>query len=219
MTKATIKAMKSALKETIARCHNPQHPQYIYYGGRGITVCARWRNSFENFLADMGVRPEGLTLDRRDNDKGYEPGNCRWATRAEQTRNRRCAVLVEWQGRTQDLLSWGTELGIAPRTLHARLFKLGYEPELAFTKPVKCGAKVEGRLYPERRSIAPEKIRRGQDHANTRFSASEARQLRKAWLGGATFSALAREHNVTITPISSACQGLAAYKGIHDSST
>lgn len=210
------RAMKAALRETIARCHNPKHPQYPYYGGRGITVCLRWRESFDNFLADMGVRPEGLTLERIDNDKGYEPGNCRWATRAEQTRNRRCAVLVEWRGRTQDLLAWGVELGIARRTLHARLFKLGYEPELAFTKPVKCGARVEGRAYPERRPMSRDHIQRGLFHPATRFSLLEVRQLRKSWLEGATFSALAKQHNVSVTTVSSACQGLASYKGLHD---
>jgi hypothetical protein len=69
------------------RCNNPNVPRWANYGGRGITVCARW-NSFESFLADMGERPEGKTLDRVDNDGNYEPGNCRWATSAEQMGNR-----------------------------------------------------------------------------------------------------------------------------------
>lgn len=72
-----------------ARCANPKDPGFGYYGGRGITVCDRWRGSFENFLADMGERPEGLTLDRVDNSGNYEPGNCRWATWSEQNLNRR----------------------------------------------------------------------------------------------------------------------------------
>jgi hypothetical protein len=70
------------------RCLNPASDKYAAYGGRGITVCARWRH-FENFLADMGERPKGLTLDRRNNEGNYEPANCRWATAKEQRLNRR----------------------------------------------------------------------------------------------------------------------------------
>lgn len=67
-----------------ARCYNKNHDKYKYYGGRGITVCARWFNSFELFLADMGPRPAGTTLDRIDNDGNYQKDNCKWATRLEQ---------------------------------------------------------------------------------------------------------------------------------------
>jgi hypothetical protein len=70
------------------RCENPNAENYPYYGGRGIAVCERWQK-FENFLADMGEKPDGLSIDRIDNSKGYEPGNCRWTTSSEQNRNRR----------------------------------------------------------------------------------------------------------------------------------
>lgn len=72
----------------IQRCTNPNYKYYYLYGGRGITVCERWRD-FTNFLADMGERPEGLTIERIDNDKGYYLDNCKWATIEEQNRNKR----------------------------------------------------------------------------------------------------------------------------------
>jgi hypothetical protein len=73
-----------------SRCNNPRHPRYADYGGRGIGVCERWQMDFSAFLADVGPRPGlGYSLDRIDNGRGYEPGNCRWATAKEQASNRR----------------------------------------------------------------------------------------------------------------------------------
>lgn len=108
MTKTrTFKSWDSMLQ----RCTNPNDPSYPRYGGRGIKVCKRWLK-FSNFLADMGVRPEGKTLDRINNDQGYKPGNCCWATAEEQQRNRRNSRWVTHNGQTKMLIDWSREMGI-----------------------------------------------------------------------------------------------------------
>lgn len=81
-----IKSMRDAWAMTKQRCLNPRQRDYGRYGGRGVTICARWLE-FSNFLEDMGLRPEGMTLEREDNNRGYEPGNCVWAPRKKQARN------------------------------------------------------------------------------------------------------------------------------------
>jgi len=94
------------------RCFNPVNIKYANYGGRGITVCEQWKNSFENFFRDMGPRPSNYTLDRIHTEGDYEPGNCRWASSREQNRNRRDNVWVEHNGKKiiqQELLN---KLGI-----------------------------------------------------------------------------------------------------------
>ena len=103
------------------RCNEPTHDQYKYYGGAGIKVCERWQDSFENFLADMGERPEGMTLDRKDPKGDYEPSNCRWATQKEQMNN--TTRSVKFEGKT--LTEWSEELGVQYATLSYRLRKHG----------------------------------------------------------------------------------------------
>lgn len=102
-----------------SRCSNPKATYYSYYGGRGIKVCDRW-SSFANFLADMGVVPPGMTLDRIDSDADYEPGNCRWATRTEQANNKRNNVRVEVNGRKYRIKELAAETGINFWTLYSR---------------------------------------------------------------------------------------------------
>lgn len=105
------------------RCLNRRSPRYADYGGRGIAVCTRWRDSYENFLADVGRRPSAQhTLDRfPNNDGNYEPGNVRWATKKEQASNRRNNVRLEFDGRSQLLRDWATELRLPYKTLYNRL--------------------------------------------------------------------------------------------------
>ena len=94
------------------RCYNPNSNRFQYYGGKGIKVCDRWLNSFENFLADMGECPEGMTLDRIDNTKDYEPGNCKWSTLTEQSRHRTNVEQYLIDGRLQCLNQWAKEVGM-----------------------------------------------------------------------------------------------------------
>ena len=107
------------------RCKRMSNASFPNYGGRGITICDRWK-SFANFYADMGDRPNGMTLDRFPNaDGNYEPGNCRWATKEEQDTNKRTNVRVTWQGKTQTYSQWAKELGQDASVLRQRYLKFG----------------------------------------------------------------------------------------------
>lgn len=110
------------------RCNDPNNNRYQYYGGKGITVCDRW-DSFENFLEDMGERPEGMTLDRKEADKGYYKENCRWATPKEQQRWRR--KLVTHDGETHSITDWAAKLGVPLPTVKSRMYRHGYTVEEA----------------------------------------------------------------------------------------
>jgi hypothetical protein len=117
------------------RCYNAKTPSYRNYGARGITVCERWM-TFANFLADMGDKPEGLSLERIDNDGNYEPGNCKWATPAEQNRNNRFTRMVTFNCETLCVVDWAKKTGIKRVTLEARLLA-GWSAERALTEPTR----------------------------------------------------------------------------------
>lgn len=109
-------------KSMIGRCENSRNKRYYLYGGRGISVCKRWRRSFKAFLADMGQRPSPRhSIDRIDNDGNYTPKNCRWATQSQQMRNSRSARLITKDGRTLSIVEWGEVLGIRAETIYARI--------------------------------------------------------------------------------------------------
>lgn len=119
----------------IHRCHNPQNRRYASYGGRGITVCDRWRSSFLMFLRDVGKRPsEGMTLERVDNNGNYEPLNCRWASQQEQAYNRRDNRIVIIGGLARPISWWSKTAGIRGTTLSGRL-KAGWSPERLLQPP------------------------------------------------------------------------------------
>lgn len=118
------------------RCTAPNHHLYARYHGRGITICDRWLTSFENFLADMGVRPTGRTIDRIDNSKGYYPENCRWATPKEQVNNTDHPHLITFDGKTMHVSDWAKHLGIPRAALAMRLCN-GWSIDRALMTPCK----------------------------------------------------------------------------------
>lgn len=120
------------------RCSNPSHSDYHRYGGRGIRVCERW-SSFELFLSDMGKRPNGTQIERIDNDGNYEPGNCRWATIREQSRNKSTNHLVEYRGETMVLVDAYKKAGIGRQAFSARL-RRGWSVEMALNTPIPTRA-------------------------------------------------------------------------------
>jgi len=103
------------------RCLNTKHAQFKNYGARGIKICERWLNSFDNFYADMGPRPTGLTIERIDNNGNYEPGNCKWADRREQRLNQRTCHYLEKDGLRMTVRDWAKHLDLHESVLHYRL--------------------------------------------------------------------------------------------------
>jgi hypothetical protein len=123
----------------IVRCTNVAADDYPRYGGRGITVCDRWRESFENFFADMGTRPTtGHSIERKDNDGPYSPENCVWATREVQGRNKRNNRRIEVDGVTRTAIEWAEVTGIKAATICKRI-EYGWDAKRAVTAPVFRG--------------------------------------------------------------------------------
>lgn len=123
------------------RCHHENCPDYPKYGGRGIRMCQRWRDSFEAFLQAMGPRPgPGYSVDRMDNDGDYCPENCRWATAKEQASNRRSSRLLTCGGVTKTLKQWAADLGVTSTAIRARL-RQGQSESQALTTPFPRGSR------------------------------------------------------------------------------
>lgn len=136
-------------RHMIDRCTKPNHPSYGDYGGRGIVVCRRWLESAQAFIDDMGPRPPGGTLERMDNAKGYGPENCRWATRAEQVRNRRNNIVVIVDGLRMVLMDACALRGVNYDTIWNRIRK-GMDPLQALAKPVQRYTRSLGSTTPRK---------------------------------------------------------------------
>lgn len=131
-------------REMKKRCYQPTRPGYKYYGAIGITVCQRWHD-FGLFVIDMGMPPEGHTLERNDPAKNYEPGNCRWATPAEQMRNISSNVWVEIDGERLTVVDWAEKNLLPAGLCWARIRDLNWDPVDAVTLPVRRGKKYSER--------------------------------------------------------------------------
>jgi hypothetical protein len=122
----------------VERCTNPRAISYPSYGGAGVTVDPEWvgRGGFERFLAHVGTRPDGASIDRIDGARGYEPGNVRWATAGEQARNRKSTILVTIGDETMCAADWCSRIGLDRETAYRRI-KAGWEPARAVTTPAR----------------------------------------------------------------------------------
>lgn len=165
------------------RCLNPKNPSYRHYGGRGITVCVRWAESFERFLADVGPRPSmSHTIDRKDNKGNYEPGNCRWATHTEQMNNTRRNRLVTVSGETMTLSEAERRGQLAVPAGHvASRVHAGWDIDAAVSTPSK---------------------RRGNDHAQSKLNEQAVIQIRAMCGAGATQDYVAQQFGVSQAVIS-----------------
>lgn len=125
------------------RCYLKTHSAYLYYGGRGITVCDAWKDNFEAFYgwAINNGYSEDLTIDRIDNDSGYSPENCKWSTREEQVNNRKSCVLITYNGETKNLMQWCKLLNLPYKLIHQRMYLKNISFEEAISIPIKSRKK------------------------------------------------------------------------------
>jgi hypothetical protein len=129
----------------VQRCTNPKHKHYERYGGRGVKVCDRWLK-FDAFLDDMGIRPDGLTLDRFPNKDGsYEPSNCRWADSIGQQSNRCNNHILVIEGQSKTVAQWSRDFNIDAGVVRSRL-RIGWDPMRALTTQTKCRKIISSRV-------------------------------------------------------------------------
>lgn len=168
----------------IERCCDENNGSFHRYGGRGIRVCAQWLASYDSFLADMGPRPSPEhSLDRINNNGNYEPGNCRWATRHQQNRNRSDNIVLELDGRRKILADWARGLGITKQALRFRLSSSDWTYRDALT-------------ISERRQV------RGERHRLAKLTDVQAQEIVVRRRNGEKIKALGDEYGVSQSRIS-----------------
>jgi hypothetical protein len=171
----------------IQRCHSPNCRGFKHYGGRGITVCERWRKSLKAFLADMGPRPSTKhSLDRINNDGNYEPGNCRWATQREQMANTRVTRLLNHNGETLCVKEWARRIGLTHSAVQFRLAR---------------GLSVAEALSPTRKRVVGERA------SAAKLTEDIVRSMRAARAGGEAVASIARRFGVCHRTASDAANG------------
>lgn len=186
----------------VGRCTNPKNTSWQWYGGRGIKVCARWRKSYEAFLADMGRRPSWAhSIDRIDVNADYRKSNCRWVTLKEQHRNRRCSHLVTFRGQTRTLMEWCRRTGLKYWTLAARL-RAGWTIDDAITKPLNPGGKG-----------CPRPTIRRENHPQAKCSPEIAETIRREVTAGMTHKTIASRHGISPGLVSRIATGEAWVEG------
>jgi len=123
----------------LQRCYNSKCKKFRIYGGRGISVCKRWKDSFGAFVEDMGFPASGESIDRIDCNGNYEPGNCRWASQKQQCRNKRNNRLITAFGQTKPMAQWSEDSGIPSYRIQQRIDVEGWSDERAVSTPLKKG--------------------------------------------------------------------------------
>ncbi len=187
----TIREQNRAIwRGIIHRCHYETCREYRWYGARGIAVCDRWRKSFDAFLEDMGGRPEGMSIERVDNDGNYEPTNCKWIPRTEQSHNQRSNKLLTFEGETLHIAGWARKVGLKRTTLEHRL-KKGWAVRDALTVPL---------------GSRPNKVR-GQQHGNSKLTAELVLDIRDRVANGEKKRVIARSLGLSQTVIQDAVSG------------
>lgn len=174
-----------AWKRMHQRCNDPNVPEYARYGGRGIQVCPEWK-SFLVFISDMGSRPSSAhTLDRIDNDLGYAPENCRWATRKDQSRNQASNKMLEMNGETLSMAEWCERLEVNYYMVRSRL-RLGWDAQRALTTPShipaeKTESPFESRGDKHWSKLAPERLSRGEKHGGSKLTDALVLEIRSLY--------------------------------------